>query len=101
MQTVKFINCFEVSNGREAEFLALWKEVNAYMAAKPGYVGHRLHQSLNPDARYRFVNYVQWASVEQWQAAHDDGFRELVGKAEWAAFTTTPALYDIVHTGGA
>jgi len=94
--SVPFINCFEVPAGREAEFLALWREVNTYMRAKPGYVSHRLHRSLSTDARYRFINYVHWASVDAWKAAHDDGFYALVQKAEWKAFTSTPALYDVV-----
>lgn len=94
-----FINCFEVPAGREEKFLAMWREVNAYMRAKPGYVSHRLHRSLSADARYRFINYVHWDSVETWQAAHDDGFRELVTKPEWAEFTSTPALYEVVDEG--
>jgi heme oxygenase (mycobilin-producing) len=99
--TVRFINAFEVPAGREDAFFALWREVNTYMVAKDGYLWHRLHRSLSPDARYRFVNYVEWASVEAWEAAHDDGFRALVGKPEWREFTTTPALYEVVHEGQA
>jgi hypothetical protein len=68
--------------------------VNDYMQDKPGYVGHRLHRALSDDARYRFVNYVEWASVEHWAAAHDAGFRELVGRPGWEHFTTTPATYE-------
>lgn len=96
MSPVPFVNCFEVPVGREDEFLARWTEVNAYMRAKPGYVAHRLHRSLSPDARYRFVNYVHWDSVEDWQEAHDDGFRRLVSQDGWAEFTSTHALYEVV-----
>ena len=101
MHTVKFINAFEVPAGQESRFMRLWEEVNTYMRNKPGYVSHRLHRSLSTEARYRFVNYAEWASVEAFQAAHDDGFRTLVQKAEWKEYTTTPALYEIVHEGGA
>lgn len=97
---VKFLNCFEVPAGMEDEFLEHWREVNAYMAAKPGYVGHRLHRSVSPDAKYRFVNYVEWSSPQTWADAHDDGFRALVSQSHWTAFTTTPALYDVVHENG-
>lgn len=97
---IRFLNCFEVPAGREEEFLGLWTRVNASMAAKPGYLGHRLHRSLASDARYRFFNYVEWETVEHWQAAHDDTFRAMVSGPEWAPFTSTPALYDVVHSGG-
>jgi heme-degrading monooxygenase HmoA len=97
---IRFINCFEVPAARDEEFLELWGAVNAYMQGKPGYVGHRLHRALSDDARYRFVNYVAWASVDDWAAAHDEGFRELVGRSGWEHFTTTPATYEIVHGAG-
>lgn len=101
MSPVPFVNCFEVPAGREDEFLARWAEVNAYMRAKPGFVSHRLHRSLSPDARFRFVNYVHWDTVEDWQAAHDEGFRRLVSQPGWAGFTSTHALYEVVHEAAA
>ncbi len=101
MPPVPFVNCFEVPAGREDAFLALWQEVNTHMAAQPGYVGHRLHRSLTPDAKFHFVNYAEWESAEHWRAAHDDGFRQLVSRPEWAEFTSIPALYEIVHAGHA
>lgn len=99
--SVPFVNCFEIPPGQEETFLALWQKVNAYMAAKPGYVSHRLHRSLAPDARFRFVNYAEWESAEQWRAAHDEGFRELVSGPEWSDFSSTHALYEVVHSGQA
>jgi heme-degrading monooxygenase HmoA len=97
MAAVTLVNCFEVPAGREDEFFALWEQVNAYMRKKPGYLAHNLHRSLTPNAPFRFVNVAQWASVEQFQAAHDDGFRALVSQPEWAPFRSTPALYEVVH----
>lgn len=97
--TIRFINLFTVPAGRDDAFFDLWRQVNVYMAAKPGYVNHRLHRAVSDTAPYRFINYVEWESPEAWEAAHDDGFRELVGDPRWAEFTTTPALYEIVHEG--
>ena len=98
--TVRFVNCFEVPAGREEDFFALFREVNGYMMAKPGYVGHRMHRSLRPDARYRFVNYATWTTGEAWEAAHDQGFRELLANPAWRDFKPTFALYEVVHEGG-
>lgn len=91
-----FINCFEVPPGREDEFVELWSEVNRYMRAKRGFLFNRLHRASTPDARFRFINYVQWATEEDWRAAHDAGFRSLVGKPVWRDFPHTPALFDVV-----
>ena len=101
MSTVTLVNCFEVPAGREDEFFDLWKQVNAYMRQKKGYLGHKLHRSLAPDAKYRFVNVAQWASAADFQAAHDDGFRALVSDAKWRPFSSLPGLYQVVHEGNA
>ena len=88
MAATILINSFEVPAGREDEFLELWKQVNAYMQKKPGYLGHKLHHSLAPEAPYRFVNVAQWSSLAAFQAAHDAGFRELLDRPVWSAFTS-------------
>lgn len=93
---IKFLNSFEVPVGREDDFLVLWQAVNDVMVTRPGYVGHVLHRSLAPDARYRFVNYVTWESVAHHRAAHDDAFRALVSAPEWNSFVSNPALYEVV-----
>jgi heme-degrading monooxygenase HmoA len=95
--TIRLINCFEVPAGRDEEFLARFREVNTYMADKPGYLGHRLHRALVPEARYRFVNYVEWRSAEDLTAARDESYRDLVRGVQAAGFTSTHAIYDIVH----
>lgn len=101
MAEVTLVNCFQVPAGRENEFFTLWQQVNAYMRQKPGYLGHKLHRSLAPDAQYRFVNVARWASAEDFNAAHDEGFRAMVTQPAWAPFRSFPALYEVVHEGSA
>ncbi len=98
---VIFINCFEVAAGREDEFLSFFRDVNALMAAQPGYRGHRMHRALRPDATFGFVNYVSWDSVAGWRDAHAlPAFRELLGRPETAAFSSTPALFEVIDARG-
>ncbi len=99
MAPVTLVNCFEIPAGREADFFALWEQVNRYMRTKPGYLGHRLHRSLAPDAPCRFVNVAQWVSAEHYEEAHDEGFRALVSHPDWGAFPYQPRLYEVVHEG--
>ncbi len=94
---VTLVNCFEIPAGREDEFFTLWQQVNTYMQQKKGYLEHKLHRSLASDAQYRFINIARWASKEDFDAAHDEGFRALVTKPEWAPFRAFPALYEVVH----
>jgi heme-degrading monooxygenase HmoA len=98
---ITFLNCFTVPAGRDEAFLALWTTVNTYMAPKPGYVDHSLHRSLDPASPYRFINVAHWESADAWRAAHDQGFRALLGDPAWREFTSLPGLYDSepVHAG--
>lgn len=97
MPSTRIVNCFEVPAGREEDFLALFREVNGYMRAKPGFIGHQLHRSLAPDAHFRFVNLVEWESPERLGAARDDEYHKLISKPEWSSFASTAAVYEVVH----
>ena len=78
----------------------MWKGVDAYMLRKPRYVGHQLHRAMADNARFRFANFGLWDSADHWQNAHDEGFRATLSQPEWAQFTSTPALHDLVDEGG-
>lgn len=97
MTTIRLINCFEVPEGRDAEFLAGFRKVNDYMAAKPGFVGNRLHRALVPDARYRFINYVEWETAEHLDAARDAGYVELIKGVFAMGATSTHAIFEVVQ----
>ena len=101
MPGVTVINSFEVPAGREDEFLRLWKSVNAYVKGKPGYLSHKLHRSIEPDAPFRFVNVAEWASMAQFEGAHDAGFCKLVEDAAWSAFVPHRVFFEVVHQGQA
>lgn len=98
---VVLVNCFKVPAGREDEFFALWREVNSYMRGKTGYLSHKLHRSIAPDAPYRFINVAQWRSLADFNNAHDDGFRTLVSHPGWKDFPSTPTVCEVVHEADA
>lgn len=98
MSPVTVINNFVVPADREDEFLALLTETNAYMRAKPGYIGHTLYRSVLPDARFRFVNVPVWNSAEDLKAARDEGFRQLVSQAAWHQCSHVMGLYEVART---
>jgi heme-degrading monooxygenase HmoA len=94
---VTLINRFVVPAGRDDAFLALWTETSEYFRAQPGFRSLRFHRALSPDTGHRFVNIATWASVEEFQAAHQTPeFFRLVGRPEWSEFSNDPALYDVI-----
>jgi heme-degrading monooxygenase HmoA len=65
------------------------------MQGLPNYLGTRLHQSLSPDAAFRFVNVAPWESPQAFQAAiQDPGFREAAAAIQHRAH---PSLYQVVR----
>lgn len=66
---VVLINPFSIPKGREEEFFKMWNEVAQYMKDQPGFIDSKLHRSLDPDARFQFINIAHWESAEAWQAA--------------------------------
>jgi heme-degrading monooxygenase HmoA len=94
--SVILINPFEVPEGTDDEgFLRGWERAAEYMRAQPGFVSSRLHRSLAPEARFRFVNIAEWASPQDFQAAvGTDEFREIAGQGA----PGSPALYEVVRS---
>lgn len=92
---VVLINPFEVPAGKDDDFLTAWKGVAEYMRAQPGFIATRLHRSLAPDAKFRFVNVAEWESPRHFQAAVDNP--ELMKLAQGAP-PSHPSLYEVVQT---
>ena len=88
------INSFEVPQGQEEEFLRHWHAAAAQMRDAAGLISMRLHQSLDPQAKFRFINVAEWESPEHFQAAiRTEAFQEITGKMPFAAY---PALYQVI-----
>lgn len=88
---IVLINLFEVSAGREEEFIAWWKRCSDILQKEPGFVDAELHQNLTPGARFQFINIAHWESKEFLdlaRTAHADALRlaREIGKGN-------PAIY--------
>lgn len=89
---VVLINPFDVKPGREAECLAMWNKAAEFLRNQPGLRSFNLHESLKPEARFRYVNVAVWDSPQAFQAAvSDPAFRAIAASTD--ACTGSPALY--------
>jgi len=95
MTETVFINCFEVPEGRDEVFLALWSQIDDRMCERKGFRWRRLYRSLAPDAKLRYVNVAGWDSAEEFEAAHDEEFVRL--QAQMSEFPALPSLYTAVQ----
>ena len=94
-QLVTQITVIEAEPGKQEEALSVMKQRAQFMAEQPGFVSISLHRSL--DGR-RIVNYIQWDSRQQLEAAHHSPeFRK-----EWKHFgevteEIAPDLYEVTY----
>ena len=95
MSTVVLINLFEVPPGHDEAFVRGWEVARDFLQRQPGYVSTRLHQSLDPSARFRFINVAEWASPADFQAALNHP--EFVKMRQGMPFVNYPSLYQVVR----
>ncbi len=96
MPNAVLINVFEVPAGRDEEFLQGWAAARDVMQRQPGYVATRLHRSLDPTARFRFINVAEWSTPAHFQAALNNP--EFVQLRNATPFAHHPALYEVIRT---
>ena len=98
---VTLMNGFVVSPDRDDAFHALWSKTSQYFRAQPGFVSLRLHRAVSPDAPYRWINVANWASAEDFRAAHaTDEFRAVVTEDGWEEFPSSPTMFEVVTAVG-
>ncbi len=96
MAKVVLINVFEVPAGQDAAFLASWEQGKAIMERQPGYVSTAPHRSLDPTAKFRYINVADWESAQDFSAALNNP--EFVAYRNAVPFTHYPAVYEVIAT---
>lgn len=100
MDIVTLINPFLVKAEDEEKFVRLWKKVDDYMRTQDGFIGTKLHKSIDsrtnlPPATFRFVNVALWQSVEAFEKAiSSQKFKENAG--ELLPYLGGPGLYEVI-----
>ena len=92
-EPVTLINAFEVPIGEDEDFLRGWQRAADFLKQQEGYISTALHQSLSPDATFRFVNVARWESPAAFQRAVNSP--EFPGSG--IRFKAHPSLYRIVR----
>ena len=94
MANVVLINPFEVPEDRDDEFIESWQAVRDLVKRRKGFVSTALHRSLNPQARFRFVNVALWETADDFYAAiRSEEFRELRKGSPFPAYRE---IYEVV-----
>ena len=89
---VVLINLFEVPTGADEQFIAAWEHARDFLAGQDGYRSTELHQSLGPDAEFRFVNVAEWGLPGRLPGSHHQARLPRPGHA----LPRPSALYQLV-----
>ena len=96
MSSIVLINAFEVPPEHDEVFVRGWEAARDFLQRQAGYISTRLHQSLDPAARFRFINVAEWQSPAAFQAAMNHP--EFAAMRQAMPFTSYPSLYHVVRT---
>ena len=96
MANVVLIHVFEVPEGKDEEFLAGWEQGKAIMEQQPGYVSTALYRSLDPTAKFRYVNMAVWERAQDFWAAFNN--RKFVARRNAMPFTHYLSVYEVIAT---
>ena len=69
MTAVTLFNIFEVPARSDEEFVAWWKRTGSFIEERTGPIAAALHRSIDPAARFRFVNVASVEDPQAWRAA--------------------------------
>ena len=99
MSSATLINCFEVPDDQDEQFLDLWSRADELLRSQGGYLTTRLHKALMPGSRYRYINIAELDSVETWQAViTSPEFEAITGQMQ--QYNPAPGLFTVAaaHT---
>lgn len=92
-EPVTVINVFSVAPEHAEDFLQMWTRSLAVLRAAPGFLDAHLHRSLDPAARFGFVNVAHWDTETHWHAAVSQP--DFVALTHTVHYTQHPASYRI------
>lgn len=90
------VTTFIVPAAFEEGFLIWWRMTAPMFSAQPGFLGAKLHRSLDSAARFRFINIAEWRT----SPAERDALARIwssTPKPSLPGFEWHPALYDVVE----
>lgn len=89
--SVVLINVFAVSSQMEEEFLKTWNQTCEHIRQASGFIDTTLHRSLDPNAKFQFINIAHWESAEAYHAA----FAQYEPGEKHLPIEANPALYTV------
>jgi len=88
------INVYSVPKDKKDEFLKWWYVMKDTITYAPGFIRGRLHRSLNADARFNFINVVEWEN-SNYSQAYENSIPLMKSQLTQIGGEATPELFSI------
>lgn len=89
------INVYSVPQGKEEQFLMWWHQLKEVILDNPGFITGRLHRSLHPNARFNFVNIVEWENANYSQD-YERNVEWMKAKLTELGVEATPSFFEVI-----
>lgn len=91
------INPIIVPAGKEAQALAIWDSYAEYFRKQSGYIGTKLHKSLDPDAKFHYINVAEWENAEDFMSALNSDELNNLGEGFPEDMPHYPSMYQVIR----
>ena len=91
------INSIVVPEGKEAKALEIWDSYAEYFRKQPGYIDTKLHKSLDPKAKFHFINVATWKSADDFMKALNSDEIKKIGEGFPQDMPHYPSMYQIIR----
>lgn len=94
---VVVINPIEVPKGKEKLAIEIWDNFASYFRKQPGYLGTKLHRTIDPKAKFHLVNVARWKSAKHFFNALNSDEIQKLGEGFPKDMPHYPSIYEIVR----
>lgn len=94
---ITVINPIEVPAGKEAKALEIWDSYAEYFKKQPGYIDTKLHKSLDPKAKFHYINVATWKSADDFIKALNSDEIKKIGEGFPKDMPHYPSMYQVIR----
>ena len=91
------INPIVVPEGKEAKALEIWDSYAVYFRKQPGYIGTKLHKSIDPKAKFHYINVATWKTADDFMKALNSEEIKKIGNGFPKDMPHFPSMYQVIR----
>ena len=94
---ITVINPIIVPEGKEEQALEIWDKYAKYFRKQSGYIETKLHKSLDPKAKFHYINVAKWESTEDFMNALNSEELKKIGEGFPDDMPHYPSMYQVIR----